>query len=215
MKDKVEIVERWLTGWCISREVFFPVQYQSGFYVFVGDERQKERYVFPELNDDFFELARSIEEPWVYLKVCTSSDQFIGNIPERWQLQPQGYMMTCFHPMSFQEISLATGYRLEFSRYNSTFVIKILAENGEQASIGRVSLVNDFAVYDRIVTEKHHQRKGLATFLLKELEKIAVSKGFLNNILVATEEGKLLYETLGWKVYSLYTSIVIPSGTEI
>ncbi|WP_333597526.1 GNAT family N-acetyltransferase [Chryseobacterium flavum] len=213
MKNKVsaEMVENWLKGWCLSREVAFPVQYRSGFKVHVGDERQKERFVFPELNDDFFQLAYSIDEPWIYLKVSAASEEFMDKIPERWVLQPQGYMMICFQPMKFREINLAEGYRLEFSEYNSTFVVKIVAENGEQASIGRVSLIDNLAVYDRIVTEKDHQRKGLATFLLKELEKIALSRGFSNNLLVATEEGKQLYETLGWQMYSLHTSIVIPS----
>lgn len=213
MKDKVsaKIVESWLKGWCLSREVSFPVPYKSGFYVNVGDEKQKERFIFPELNDDFFQLADSITEPWIYLKASVSPDQITGKIPERWKLQPQGYMMTCFHPMKFPEMSLAEGYYLEFSEYNTTFVVTIVAENGEQASIGRVSLIDDVAVYDRIITEKEYQRKGLARFLLKELEKIALSKGFSKNILVATEEGKLLYETLGWKLYCLHTSIVIPS----
>ncbi|UHO39982.1 GNAT family N-acetyltransferase [Chryseobacterium capnotolerans] len=211
MKDKTEIVKSWLKGWCLSREVPFPVQYKSGFHVFVGDEKQKERYVFPDLTEDFFQLVQSIDEPWVYLKVSTPPDQFIKNIPEKWQLQAQGYLMTCFHPMIFPEISLADGYHLEFSEYNTTFVVRIVAENGEQASIGRVSLIDDVAVYDRIITEVNHQRKGLASFLLKELEKIALSKGFSNNLLVATEEGKLLYENLGWKVYALHSSIVIPS----
>lgn len=211
MKDKTEIVKSWLKGWCLSREVSFPVQYKSGFHVFVGDEKQKERYVFPELNEDFFQLAQSIDEPWVYLKISTSPDLFIGSIPEKWQLQAQGYLMTCFHPMIFPEISLAEGYHLEFSEYNTTFVVRVVAENGEQASIGRVSLIDDVAVYDRIVTEINHQRKGLASFLLKELEKIALSKGFSNNLLVATEEGKLLYENLGWEVYALHSSIVIPA----
>ncbi|WP_228459031.1 hypothetical protein [Chryseobacterium bernardetii] len=77
MKDKTEIVKSWLKGWCLSREISFPVEYKSGFNVFVGDEKQKERYVFPELNDDFFQLAQSIDEPWVYLKVSTSPDQFM------------------------------------------------------------------------------------------------------------------------------------------
>jgi hypothetical protein len=45
---------------------------------------------------------------------------------------------------------------------------------------------------------------------MKELEKIALSKGISKNFLVATEEGKPLYESLGWKLYCLYTSIVIP-----
>ncbi len=61
----------------LVREISFPVEYKSGFNVFVGDEKQKERYVFPELNDDFFQLAQSIDEPWVYLKVSTSPDQFM------------------------------------------------------------------------------------------------------------------------------------------
>nr|WP_315034454.1 GNAT family N-acetyltransferase [uncultured Chryseobacterium sp.] len=209
MKNKSEIVESWLKGWCLSREVSMPVQYKSGFKVFVGYEKQKERYVFPELNDDFFQLVQSIDEPWVYLKVSVSPDHFIDHIDKKWKLQPQGYLMACFQPMIFPEISLAEGYYLEFSEYNTTFVVRILTEKGEQASIGRVSLIDDVAVYDRIVTEIHHQRKGLASFLLKELEKIALLKGFSNNLLVATEEGKLLYETLGWKIYSLHTSIVI------
>lgn len=210
MKERLEIVKSWLKGWCLSREVPFPVEYKSGFHVFVGDETQKERFVFPELNDDFFQLAHAIDTPWVYLKVSISPDRFIEKIPDRWKLQAQGYLMTCFHPMNFPDLSLAEGYHLEFSEYNTTFVVRIVSENGDQASIGRVSLIDDVAVYDRIVTDINHQRKGLASFLLKELQKIALSKGFANNLLVATEEGKLLYEKLGWKVYALHSSIVIP-----
>ncbi|WP_312302882.1 GNAT family N-acetyltransferase [Chryseobacterium sp.] len=209
-KVSAEIVENWLKGWSLSRELPFPTRYKSGFKVIVGYENQKERYVFPELNEDFFQLADSIAEPWVYLKVCASPNQFIEKIPERWKLQSQGYMMTCFQPMNFPEVTLADGYQVEYGQHNSTFMVKIIAENGEQASIGYVALSDDLAVYDRIVTEKNHQRKGLASFLLKELEKIALSKGYTNNFLVATEEGKLLYENLGWKVYSLHTSVVIP-----
>jgi GNAT superfamily N-acetyltransferase len=79
------------------------------------------------------------------------------------------------------------------------------------ASIGHLVIVGELAVYDRISTEENHKRKGLATLLIKELEKIAVSKNVRNNFLVATEEGRLLYQTLGWEVCSLYTSVVIPS----
>ncbi len=105
---------------------------------------------------------------------------------------------------------MAEGYHLDFSEYKTAFVVKIVTENGEQASIGRVSLIDDVAVYDRIITEVEHQRKRLVSFLLKELEKIALAKGFSNNLLVAAEEGKLLYENLGWEVYALHSSIIIP-----
>ncbi|ULT26006.1 GNAT family N-acetyltransferase [Sphingobacterium sp. E70] len=85
-----------------------------------------------------------------------------------------------------------------------------MTKDGELASIGRLVIVDDLAVYDRISTEENHKRKGLATFLIKELEQIALSKNVHRNFLVATEQGKLLYQSLGWKICSLYTSVVIP-----
>lgn len=213
MKDKVskDTIGKWLKGWSLSRELPLPVVYKSGFRINVDDEKQKIRYVFSELNDDFIQLSQSINEPWVYLKVCTSADEIRNVIPDKWELQPQGYMMCCFGPMSIPEVRLHDDYQIDYHHDHSTYIVKITTKNGEPASIGRVILVDDLAVYDRISTENNHQRKGLATFLMKELEKIALSKGIDRNFLVATEQGKSLYKQLGWKIYSLYTSIVIPS----
>ncbi|AZA76798.1 N-acetyltransferase [Chryseobacterium sp. G0186] len=211
MKDKVskQLLEKWLQAWSLSRKVPLPIPYGSGLWVEVGDEKQKERYVFSEPDEDFFQLSRTIDEPWVYLKVCASPELFIKNIPEKWQLQPQGYMMGCFHPMNIPDSSLPDGYYVESTHDDSLFTVRIIAENGEQAAIGHIVLLEDLAVYDRIVTEENHRRKGLGSCVMKELEKIALSKGVFNNFLAATEEGKFLYETLGWEVYSLYSSIVI------
>ena len=203
------LVENWVTAWSLSRELPAPVNFKSGFKVDVGDEHQKSRYVFPTLNDELIRLSESIDEPWIFLKVCASTDDLKGKISKKWTIQPQGFMMTCFRPMLSQGLVLQDGYKFEFEHNQSTFVLKIVAQNGELASTGRIVLFNDLAVYDRISTEVNHRRKGLARILMKELEKIALSKGISKNLLVATQEGKLLYESLGWEVYSLYTSIVI------
>jgi hypothetical protein len=208
-----DLVEKWLKGWSLSRELPLPIQYKSGFKVDVGYEKQKTRYVFTEVNDDFIQLAESIDEPWIYLKVCASPEELKKRLPEKWVIQPSGYMMSCFQPMNIPNNKLHDDYRLEFEQYNSTFMVRIVTRNGKPASIGRVIFVDDLAVYDRILTENNHKRKGLASFLMKELEKIALSKGISKNFLVATEEGKSLYESLGWELYSAYTSIVIPSET--
>lgn len=211
MESKIshDVVEKWLKAWSLSRKLPLPVRYKSGFKIEVGEETQKIRYVFSELNDDFVELSEQISDPWIYLKVCSSPDEVKGKVSEKWIVQPQGYMMYCFRPMKSSGVSLYEDYRIEHEEYNSTTVVKIIAENGEQASIGRIVLLDDLAVYDRIVTEEAYRRKGLAGFLLRELEKIALSKGISNNFLVATEQGKAVYEKMGWKLYSLYTSIVI------
>lgn len=214
MKKEIsqDIVGKWLKAWSLSRDLPLPTQYKSGFKVDVGYEKQKARYVFTELNDDFFALAESINEPWIYLKVCASPSE-LKSLPERWSIQPQGYMMECFPSMNIPDIILHENYQLEYDHYDSTFVVKIVTKDGKLASVGRVVIVDDLAVYDRISTEENHKRKGLATFLMKELEKIALSQNVSNHFLVATEQGKSLYESLGWELYSLYTSIVIPSET--
>jgi len=205
-----EIVEKWLTGWALSRELPLPVKFKSGFKVDVGYENQKTRYVFCELNDDFVRLSKSIDEPWIFLKVCASIDTVRNIVPEKWEIRPQGYMMHCFQQMNIPEISLPDDYKLEFDHYNSTYVARIISPNKEPVSVGRVILVDNLAIYDRILTEENYRRKGLATMVMKELEKIALSKGVFRNFLVATEQGKELYKAIGWKVDSYYTSLVIP-----
>jgi GNAT superfamily N-acetyltransferase len=211
MKKSVplNILEKWLKGWALSRELPLPLKYKSGYMIDVGYENQKKRYVFSEPNDDYIQLSKSIDQPWIYLKVCTSADELKDILPKKWVIQPQAYMMSAYNQMSFPSGCLSDYYKLEFENYNTTFVVRIVTKDGELASIGRVVLVDDFAIYDRISTEPNHRRNGLATFLMKELEKIALANDVHNNFLVATEEGKSLYQSLGWEIYSLYTSAVI------
>ena len=108
-----DIIEKWLTGWSLSRQVPLPTRFQSGFKVNVGWEKQKTRYVFPNLNDDFLELTKSIAEPWIFLKVCTPADRLRNLLPPGWMIQPQGYMMTCFHRMKERSMNLDGEYRVE------------------------------------------------------------------------------------------------------
>ncbi|CAM3740220.1 GNAT family N-acetyltransferase [Elizabethkingia occulta] len=214
MKEKVPsvFIEKWLNGWSVSREVSLPVKYKSGFKVEVGWENQKTRYVFPALNEDLIHLAESIEEPWVFLKVCAACSELTEILPDRWTVQPQGYlMMSENNSDKFENRVLADGYSMETEiSDDGVYLIKIKDKNNELASSGRVACIDGWAIYDRIETSQYHQRKGLGSYLFAELQKIANKKGIENNILVATEEGRLLYESLGWKVVSLYTSVVIP-----
>lgn len=213
MKEVVsaELIEKWLNGWSVSRGVSLPVKYKSGFKIDVGWEEQKCRYVFPVLNEDLIHLAESIDEPWVFLKVCAPCNELTEILPDRWTIQPQGYlMMSENNPDKFENRVLADGYSMETEiSDDGVYLIKIKDKNNELASSGRVACIGGWAIYDRIETSQFHQRKGLGSYLFAELQKTALSKGIENNILVATEQGRLLYESLGWKVVSLYTSVVV------
>lgn len=204
-----DLILNWLKAWCISRDLPLPTVYKSGFKVDVGYPDQKQRYVFPELNDDFFQLSNEIDDTWIYLKFCGSPEDIKHKIPAKWEIQPQGYMMYCFEPMKAIHLELSDDYNLKIQVLNSVFIAQILTDKNKIASEGRLILVDDLAIYDRIVTHEEHRGKGLATILMKELENIAISNGIRKNFLVATLQGKFLYEKLGWKLYTLYTSIVI------
>lgn len=212
MQDAVskDMVSKWIRAWALSRKLPAPLDFASGFKVNVGYEKQKTRYVFPELNEDFIRLAKGIQEPWIFLKVCALAADVKKSVPEKWKIQPQGYMMCCFKRMHIPDRSLHADYRLERDIDDpDVSVVRIYTQEDEPASIGRLVIIDDLAVYDRISTDEKHRRKGLATVVMKELEQIALAKGISKNFLVATEEGRVLYEALGWTLYSVYTSIVL------
>src|SRR5690349_2649449 len=93
------IVEKWLKGWSLSRDLPLPAKYGSGFRVEVGWPQQKARYVFPNFTHEITDLANAITEPWTFLKVCGPPDAFKDLLPTRWVMQPPAFMMTCFKPM--------------------------------------------------------------------------------------------------------------------
>ena len=86
----------------------------------------------------------------------------------------------------------------------------ITSPNGELAASGRLGLVGDVAIYDRIRVQDAHQRRGLGRALMAALGEAANRAGASRWVLVATPEGRALYETLGWSVHAPYTSAFIP-----
>src|SRR3546814_2967867 len=60
--------------------------------------------------------------------------------------------------------------------------------------ICRVVVVDGFAIYDRIETRPEHRGRGLARAVMMKLEAIGREKGAVRGVLVATPDGRALYE---------------------
>jgi len=209
--EHIAIVETWTRGWAVAREVpSVPVWENGGLKTEVGWADQKTRYVFPYFNDDFVQLMKVIKEPWVSLKTYADPEDVKRVLQHRWVIQQVGYMMTYTGLPAIIKPELQKEYILDITEKESVIIVKVVTLNGEQASIGRTAIINDYVIYDRVETNALHQRKGLASVVMRTLEAIAASRGKTKGILVATDQGKKLYETLGWKLHSLYTSVVIP-----
>jgi len=76
----------------------------------------------------------------------------------------------------------------------------------EEAARGRAVVVDGVAIYDHIVVEPAHRRRGLGRRVMLALQ---AATGTTQGLLVATRDGRALYETLGWRLVSSYTTAVI------
>ena len=87
--------------------------------------------------------------------------------------------------------------------------VVITAPDGSPASHGYAAETAGAFVYDRIVTEEAHRRRGLGRALMAALRDTRRDPGS-REVLTATPMGRALYESIGWRVYAPYTTAVIP-----
>jgi GNAT superfamily N-acetyltransferase len=85
----------------------------------------------------------------------------------------------------------------------------IHAAEGQLAAGGRMAQAGGFVVFDQIVTEPAHRRKGLGGLVMRALGNQAVNNAAHTGVLVATEDGRALYSRLGWTVLSEVTAAVL------
>lgn len=70
------------------------------------------------------------------------------------------------------------------------------------AASGRVYVVGDTAVFDKIITEPAFQRRGLGSFIMRALAAQAFEHDVQNGLLLASLDGQKLYSHLGWSTIS-------------
>jgi GNAT superfamily N-acetyltransferase len=206
-KADYKILTSWVAGWALSRGVGPPTPAYGGLRVDVGLPDQVARYVFAGVCPGIEEASRAIREPHIFLKVCAPPSSVQPLLHPGWVIQPVSYFMTT-ESLDRAELPLAAGYRVDCRREGPGHVATVLAESGQAAAGGRVFLVGDVAVFDQIVTDPAHQRRGLGRAVMGALGNAARAAGASTGALVATPDGQGLYRTIGWALRSLYTTAV-------
>lgn len=203
----------WIRGWATTREVAPPVAHADGYRIAVGLPRQAARYVFPHPSPTLAGLGATIVQPWVFLKACATSDALRALLPERWQMQPDGFMMICGDAPFPGSGALPPGYTLhvdDAAAATRRAHVQVLADDGAIAAEGHLALDDRLAIYDRIGTDAAHRRRGLGCAVMRALQALAQAHGRHAGVLVATPMGRTLYESLGWHVHAPWATAVIP-----
>lgn len=123
------------------------------------------------------------------------------------RLQEQGlrtsYDVECLMTVSLVEqasAQLPDGYRSATTRRDADVVAEqLIAAGGEPAAAGQAAVVGAWCVPDLIATEPGHRRRGLGAALMSLLVSAALAQGAARGVLVASREGRRLYESLGWE----------------
>jgi hypothetical protein len=202
-------VATWVRGWTIARGVAPPLWADGAWRVEVGLPTQRARFVFPALTEAVRRRAEAVTEPWVFLKICAPDHAVRPLLPPGWVIQQPGFMMVCGFPMRPGTAGLPPGYSLAIARDAAGIHALITAPGGETAASGTAVRVRGHAIYDRIVTQPEHRRRGLGRAIMHALEGAARAHGLHEAVLVATPEGRALYESLGWRLHAPYTTAVI------
>jgi GNAT superfamily N-acetyltransferase len=192
----------WLTGWCRARGAPSPTPAYGGLHVAVGLPEQKARLVFASASAGLSEASEAIREPHIFLKACAAPASMAACLAPGWVMQAPGFLME--QPILGTMIDDGPSLRREAAELLKAEVIR----NGTVAAHGTVVLVDGFAIFDRINTHEDYRRQGLGRIIMTRLGAAAHKAGARHGLLVATVEGRALYEALGWRLHSLYSTAV-------
>lgn len=207
MNVDLSLLDRWQTGWSLSRGLPLPTHDGGGLVVEVGLPEQVRRHVFVEAGRELRECAAHIHAPFIFLKAAVDPDQMRRALPPRWKIESPGYLMA--RPAAAAPVAPPAGYSASVDLEHGAHVIRFADATGQTAASGRVALNGASAVFDRIETLEAHRRKGLGTALMSALDALAAQAGASERLLVATEAGRALYLSLGWQVLAPYSTAVL------
>lgn len=205
-----ELLQAWLTGRSLARDVALPVADRGGFRVDTGSPTEIRRWVYADAAPGIADAARSVSGPGYLIKLCGETAALAALAPPDWRVESTGYFMIA--SMMGEEAPLPEGYSASITQGENVVEVVVTTAAGEFAARGFGAETDCGFTYDRIVTETGHRRQGLG---LAVMTRLAATKRdhAVPDLLVATEMGRSLYEVLGWKVLSRYSTATSP-GTQ-
>lgn len=202
------LIRAWLAARSLARGLPAPVDEAGAFRVDVHTEAETRRWVFPASTPELGRLARSITEPRHFIKLCGEGSELLAALPAGWRLCEPGHLMV--GPGRGDAAACPAGYRLSACCAAGIACVQVRAPDGGLAASGYAAELDGVFIYDRIITEPAHQRRGLGRLLMQALGGCK-RDAQATELLVATDQGRALYESLGWSVLSPFSTASLPA----
>jgi GNAT superfamily N-acetyltransferase len=202
----------WAFGYCAARGYAQPVAaaFPAALWFDVGKPDQAGRFILGNAPDEAAAATfAAVDAPHIYVDIAAPRDAILSHIPPRWR--PRDAMWLMAAGVDIPAARPTPDFVIEIDESAARFEAVARHADGSLAARGVVGIHGTTAVYDQIVTEPQFGRRGLGSAIMAELGGLAQRRGVTDSLLVATTDGKALYERLGWTVRSDIVSVVSPS----
>ena len=206
MTDLADIFTAWERGWAVARGIPLADPIDDGLRVRCDQATREIEYFALHADDDppaIDRLAALVlaERPVTWLTVPTLEPERTVAALERagLSLVLEAEQLMAVDLSAHPDRALDPRYTSEVSAADDVVEVLIHDASGAQAARGYAGLDADDAVADRILTEEGHRRRGLGGAVMSLLARTSLEQGTRRGLLVASEEGQLLYGALGWR----------------
>ena len=205
---RIAMVRAWVDGWVISRDTAPPVPEPWGLRVDVGLPGHRVRHIVPAPTPALIQrLTAEISAPDTWLKLCAPAELVAPWLPSAWSIAQPEFMMTA--TLAAGPAPHPPGYTPAVTTRSGVTVARLITAAGEIAARGQLTIAGRVATMDQVETAPAHRRRGLGSVIMRMLAAEAATRGATTGVLVATPEGRALYENLGWHLHSPMTAAVL------
>lgn len=199
-----ELLQTWITGWSACRGHEPHDDRRSTSVRLTDQQNQTEHFLFEPTTERFLELAAETrDDPLRVLTVVTNRMQELIDAADPLRVHVTDRRQSLMRvEMQGQDVedprAPGDGYTLERASEGACRWVTVRAGQ-ELAARGSVSVVDEYAVYDRIVTEEAYRRRGLGSYVMRALTAGVLEDDVTAGLLMASAGGRALYEFLGWE----------------
>ncbi|MYT30251.1 MULTISPECIES: GNAT family N-acetyltransferase [unclassified Streptomyces] len=203
-----DIVRTWAAGWAVSRRTRPPVEKPWGLYIEVaGNLDEVGRHVLPEAKELLVHRASaSVSVPQTWMKMPAEPEEIDSWLSPGWVWEENGHLMAV--DLMATDPVAPEGYIVTVEAVGAVTYARVLDAAGEQVAQGQMASLGEAVVVDRVMTEEAHRRRGLGNLVMRTLADRALETGAVLGVLGATDAGRALYETLGWKKHTTLAECV-------
>lgn len=197
-----DLVRTWVTGW--ARTHGFDVHHDDAVHSALRSDStdQWEYIVYSPAETDLRKVSSAVAKgPNRLLTVIVEPENDSLADAEEYGLRlisDEEKLMVV--DMGFQDVEdpiTPEGYSTEREDADG-WTLFTVRQGDHLAARGRLAVVDNYAILDRIYTNPDFRRQGLGTFVTRALTAIALEQDVEEGLLVATGDGQELYEFLGW-----------------